>query len=123
VQSRSLSTRAFAKGEVGIDGPGTGTSDSIPAWLSKGESVINAQATAESRNLLEAINERKINDNILRTLAGDGGRQATNFDDSRIVKAIQESKVDLAVQGYSLMRSESQGSNFKRYIRSKVQGY
>lgn len=123
VQSRSLNTRAFAKGEVGIDGPGTTTSDSIPAWLSKGESVINAQATAESRNLLEAINDRKINDNILRTIAGDGGRQATVFDDSGIIKAIQESKVDLAVQGYSLMRSERQGSNFKRYIRSKVQGY
>ncbi|RLA26257.1 MAG: hypothetical protein DRQ62_00040 [Gammaproteobacteria bacterium] len=39
-----------------ISGPGTGTSDSIPAMLSNGEFVINAKATKENRNLLERIN-------------------------------------------------------------------
>jgi hypothetical protein len=39
-----------------IDGPGTGTSDSIPARLSDGEFVVNARATAQNRSLLEAIN-------------------------------------------------------------------
>ena len=37
-------------------GPGSGTSDSIMARLSNGEFVINAAATRENRDLLEAIN-------------------------------------------------------------------
>ncbi len=39
-----------------VRGPGTGTSDSIPARLSDGEFVVNAQATARNRALLEQIN-------------------------------------------------------------------
>jgi hypothetical protein len=35
----------FAKGVIGLPGPGTETSDSIQAYLSKGESVITAKAT------------------------------------------------------------------------------
>ena len=42
-----------------VIGPGTGTSDSIPAWLSNGEYVINAEATSNWWPLLEAINENK----------------------------------------------------------------
>lgn len=40
-----------------ILGPGTGTSDSIPALLSNGEFVMTAAATARYRPLLEAIND------------------------------------------------------------------
>lgn len=39
-----------------VRGPGTGTSDSIPARLSDGEFVVNARATARHRRLLETIN-------------------------------------------------------------------
>lgn len=46
----------FATGEIDIDGPGSTTSDSIPALLSRGESVINAEATANNKELLRAIN-------------------------------------------------------------------
>lgn len=35
----------FAGGVIGLDGAGTETSDSIPAYLSKGESVVTAKAT------------------------------------------------------------------------------
>ena len=35
----------FAEGVIGLDGAGTETSDSIPAYLSKGESVVTAKAT------------------------------------------------------------------------------
>jgi hypothetical protein len=42
-----------------ISGPGTGTSDSIPAhWLSHGEFVVNARSTAQHRQLLEALNSQ-----------------------------------------------------------------
>lgn len=46
----------FAKGIVNIDGPGTSTSDSIPSLLSRGESVIKADATAKYPDILEAMN-------------------------------------------------------------------
>lgn len=39
-----------------VSGPGTGTSDSIPAWLSNGEYVVNAKATAWWLPILEQIN-------------------------------------------------------------------
>ncbi len=39
-----------------ITGPGTGTSDSIPARLSAGEYVVNARATSQNRQLLDAVN-------------------------------------------------------------------
>ena len=40
-----------------VSGAGTGTSDSIPAYLSNGESVINAQSTRMFRPLLSTINQ------------------------------------------------------------------
>ncbi|HDR8974126.1 phage tail tape measure protein [Burkholderia vietnamiensis] len=39
-----------------ISGPGTSTSDSIPAMLSDGEFVVNAASTRKYRSLLESIN-------------------------------------------------------------------
>ena len=42
-----------------ISGPGTGKSDSIPAWLSNGEYVMTAQATKMYAPILEAMNAGK----------------------------------------------------------------
>lgn len=42
----------FAKGVIGLKGAGTGTSDSIDAKLSKGESVITARATERYHHIL-----------------------------------------------------------------------
>jgi hypothetical protein len=50
------STSKFASGGY-VTGPGTGTSDSIPAMLSNGESVINANSTAMFGGLLNQINQ------------------------------------------------------------------
>lgn len=51
-----VSAAGFKDGIIGLGGPGTGTSDSIPAWLSNGESVITATATARNPRTLTAIN-------------------------------------------------------------------
>jgi hypothetical protein len=48
--------RGLASGGL-VTGPGTGRSDMIPAMLSNGESVINANSTSAFRPLLSAINE------------------------------------------------------------------
>jgi tape measure domain-containing protein len=50
-----------------VFGPGTGTSDSIPALLSNGEFVINAKDTSKNLALLKAINTGK---DISRFAAG-----------------------------------------------------
>ncbi|HEV7251674.1 MAG TPA: hypothetical protein VGN97_01035 [Mesorhizobium sp.] len=57
-----MSTGGVVEAATGgmIRGPGTGTSDSIPAMLSDGEFVINAKATRKHAALLAAINEDKI---------------------------------------------------------------
>lgn len=52
---RGPGTTKYATGGP-VWGAGTATSDSIPAMLSHGEFVINARATGENRELLEAIN-------------------------------------------------------------------
>jgi len=43
-----------------VSGPGSSTSDSIPAMLSNGEFVVNADATKKHRAVLEAINTGKV---------------------------------------------------------------
>ncbi|GAB5100495.1 phage tail length tape measure family protein [Caballeronia sp. HLA56] len=43
-----------------ITGPGTGTSDSIPAMLSNGEHVVNANAARQHHALLDAINSNHV---------------------------------------------------------------
>jgi len=61
-----------------VKGPGTGTSDSIPAMLSNGEFVINAEATKRNVKLLTAINSGRI-----RKFA-EGGLVSTNVLDTPV---------------------------------------
>ena len=49
----------FAEGGR-VSGAGTSTSDSIPAMLSNGEFVVNAEATGKNLRLLKAINENRL---------------------------------------------------------------
>lgn len=55
-KQKEVSSPTFATGGL-VTGAGTGTSDSIPAMLSNGESVINARSTAAFAPLLSAINQ------------------------------------------------------------------
>jgi tape measure domain-containing protein len=72
-----------------ISGPGTGTSDSIPAMLSNGEFVVNASQTRKYGELLSAINQDKVhgfamggavgtvNPAVMTEMQKSGGRSAT----------------------------------------------
>ena len=51
-----VNSAKFAKGGL-VEGSGTGTSDSIPAMLSNGESVITARATSMFSPILSYINQ------------------------------------------------------------------
>ena len=53
--TKTIKSAKFADGGL-VTGPGTGTSDSIPAMLSNGESVMNYRATAMFAPVLSAFN-------------------------------------------------------------------
>lgn len=48
----------FKEGVIDLRGPGTKTSDSIPARLSKGESVMTADETEKHKGLFQAIRDK-----------------------------------------------------------------
>jgi hypothetical protein len=68
-----------------VSGPGTGTSDSIPApWLSNGEYVTRASVTAKNRNALDAANYHgaqlmAIPQHGLQTYGSGGGQVINNY--------------------------------------------
>lgn len=113
--------RYYAKGALNIQGPGTSTSDSIPANLSVGESVMTADETKRSFGILKAIRTNKIDDRILKNIDFSGGRQT--FDDARMVNIldkIEKKKTpDLVKQGRLILEVHKEGENFKKFIRSK----
>jgi hypothetical protein len=55
----------FKTGKVRIAGPGTDTSDSITARISRNESVINARQTLKHEEALRAINEDRYQDYLM----------------------------------------------------------
>jgi len=55
-QIATIASQTFKDGGVNILGPGTGTSDSIPARISRGESVITAAATRGNETGLLGLN-------------------------------------------------------------------
>lgn len=70
-------SRAFGKGLAtggSVDGPGTGTSDSIPAMLSNGEYVLNAQAVDRlGVPFLNGLNTGRLRGFASGGLVGSGG--------------------------------------------------
>ena len=55
IKSANIPVAKFAQGGL-VEGAGTGTSDSIPAMLSNGESVMTARATSAYSGILSALN-------------------------------------------------------------------
>lgn len=70
-------SKAFGKGLAtggSVDGPGTGTSDSIPAMLSNGEYVLNAQAVDRlGVSFLNGLNTGRLRGFASGGLVGSGG--------------------------------------------------
>lgn len=60
----------YAHGVIGIDGPGTSTSDSIFVRVSRGESIITSAGTKRNRHILQLINAGyPIEQQLIRLLA------------------------------------------------------
>jgi len=113
-------SRRYAKGsEVGIDGPGTTKSDSIPAMLSKGETVMSYEQTESSKGILKAIKAKKLNDQMIEKLyRGKAGTDGVAFSDKRIVEAIKGQKQpDYTKIGSYVYEIKSKNRDHKQFIR------
>lgn len=111
---------SYAKGVIDLKGPGSDTSDSIPSMLSRGESVMTAEETRNSGNILRSIRAKKLNDQVLEKLTITTEGIVANLDDRRIVSAIERNKTpDYARQFSVLYETKETRRNMKRIIRSK----
>lgn len=124
VISKQEYTGRFAKGVIDLKGPGTKTSDSIPARLSKGESVMTADETNSSMGILKAVRARRLNDRVLKeVISGRSGGSTTQiFDDSRIISKLDEVKnatPNLERRGNLIYEGKKKGDNYIVWVRSK----
>ncbi len=119
----------FAKGVIDLKGKGTGTSDSIDAKLSRGESVITAKRTQQSKGLLQAIQDGKISDkeisqDILNKLhVTTEGVKYVGMDDSRIVNELRKQKApDYMRHANLLFEVKTSTDGLHKRIRRKSMG-
>lgn len=119
----AASTPAYKDGVIDLKGPGTTTSDSINADLSRGESVITAKATSNSKQLLESIQKGELDDRTFRLMMNGNifQPQSHRFDDTRIVAAINKNRPsDFVRQGSTLFEVKSRGERTKQKIRRRL---
>jgi hypothetical protein len=126
IENTTYTPQGFAKGVIKIQGKGSATSDSIPARLSVGESVMTAQETSTSEKTLRMIRAKKLNDEVLDRIMSKAGSNGgvIGFDDSRLLAATK--RVEKAAAGNDIVRkgahiyeAKKQGDNLKVYVRSK----
>lgn len=116
----------FKEGVLNLQGPGTTTSDSIHARLSKGESVMTAAETKGSFHVLKAVRAGRLNDEVMKDIVRGttGGSQflGQTFDPSPIVNEIRElrkSQPNYAKEYGVLYETRQSTDNFKKKARSK----
>jgi hypothetical protein len=102
---------AFAKGVVQLQGDGTETSDSIPALLSRNESVITAAGTRQDVGLFKAANRLKLKEYITEAYVLPEVKKAANLkeDEARQLLSVGKglgSDVRM-IDGIGKMRSQS----------------
>lgn len=86
-----------------VRGPGSSRSDSIPAWLSNGEFVVNARATREHYPLLSSINAGAVVASMNSRRAGDRGINQRELEEA-VAKAVVAGvkRIPLEASGRSL---------------------
>jgi hypothetical protein len=115
----------FAKGSpIGIKGPGTETSDSIPANLSRGETVMSALETRRAGDVLKDIRAKKLDNQKLRELKQGRAPVASQaFSDERIIKAIKEQKPPDVVKVSNMVYEVTKYTDeYKKRVRSSSMG-
>jgi S-adenosylmethionine hydrolase len=113
----------YAKGVLNLKGPGSETSDSIPARLSKGESVMTAAETKNSFGILKEIRAKRLNDDVMKSIRqGNEKVSYVGMNDTRIVKeirALRESQPDIVKQNNMIYEVRKKRDGYRQRIRSK----
>lgn len=102
-----------------VSGPGTSTSDSIPALLSDGEFVVNARSTQIFRPLLSAINATA---GMPQFAVGGlvNGRMKKDPDNTeRIAEAVETAFASQPIRTYVTAADISNQQQFDRVIKSR----
>lgn len=75
---QSINSVKLARGTSYVQGPGTETSDSVPAMLSRGEGVVNAKANRMFPGVVGAMNDASVGiwSPMMSMLRGSGGSPA-----------------------------------------------
>lgn len=90
----TVKSAKFASGGY-VSGPGTATSDSIPARLSNGESVMNAKSTAMFGPLLSALNQA--GGGVAFNPAASGNREGFEFLAAAVASGMKSVKLSVGV--------------------------
>lgn len=114
----NVASRRMAQGGF-VSGPGTSTSDSIPALLSDGEFVVNARSTQLFRPLLTAINDA----GALPQFAVGGMVNKNNVpqqdNSQRIAEVIQQTFQQAPIRTFVTATDISNQQQFDRVIKSR----
>ena len=101
-----------------VTGPGSETSDSVPAFLSRGERVVTAKKNKEYWSTLSAVHNglvpsNELNDFVENYAGGrknyDGGIIVLNSKDSQMSKELREIKDAILRQGNSTINIDDKG--------------
>jgi hypothetical protein len=90
----TVKSAKFASGGL-VTGPGTGTSDSIPARLSNGESVMTARTTSMFGPLLSSLNQA--GGGVAFTPDGAGSRDGYEFLAAAVAAGMKSADIRVAV--------------------------
>lgn len=107
----AISTVKSAKFATGgyVSGPGSGTSDSINARLSNGESVINARSTAMFGPLLSSLNQA--GGGVAFNPAKSGSREGYTYLASAVAAGVKAAGISVAVD--EIKRVETRVADIK----------
>lgn len=112
----------FAKGVIDLKGPGTTTSDSIPARLSRRESVMTADETIRAKGILTDIRAKRLDDRVMASLRRPQERAISVFNDERIISELKEmrkNQPDIVAQYGTLYKVTGKGTQLQKRIRAK----
>jgi TP901 family phage tail tape measure protein len=120
----NIAPQKFARGGM-VSGPGTGTSDSVPAMLSNGEAVIPAKSVKKNRGLVENLISGKVLKLAEGGIVNKGekqflgmpqsfkARQRSQEDAQAVYAKFAESpRADMPVTKYKHQLSVSKGHSF-----------
>jgi hypothetical protein len=114
----NVAAKKMAQGGF-VSGPGTSTSDSIPALLSDGEFVVNARSTQLFKPLLTAINDA----GALPQFAVGGmvnkQNQPQQDNSARIAEVIQQTFQNQPIRTFVTATDISNQQQFDRVIKSR----